>query len=205
MSITPAIVVITGLMSYQAFNNKNMFNSLKHYPVVEHQNKEYYRMLSSGFIHGSWLHLIINVYVLYEFGRTVEKIYVQMFGEIKGLLLFLVMYLLTIIFADLPTFFKHKNNPSYSAIGASGGVSGIVFIYILFFPWNMLALYGIIPFPAIVGGVAYLLYSSWASKTRNDGIDHSAHFYGAVFGVLFTIALRPSVLTHFFDAFMSKF
>lgn len=204
-SITLAIVIITGLLSYRAFNDRALFNSLKHYPVIEHQNKEYYRMLSSGFIHGSWLHLLINLYVLYEFGRTVETMYMGIFGEAIGRFLFLLMYLLTIIAADLPTFFKHQNNPSYSAIGASGGVSGIVFVYILFFPWATLALYGIIPFPAIVGGIAYLIYSSWASQKRNDGIDHSAHFYGALFGVVFTLALKPSLAINFVQQLMSKF
>lgn len=205
MSITLIIIIVTGLISYKAFNDQNTFHTLKHYPVAEYQNKEWYRMLSSGFVHGSWLHLLINLYVLYIFGTQVESIYLGLFGELKGRLLYLVMYLLTIVIADLPTYFKHKNNPHYAAIGASGAVSGVAFNFILFYPWSTLYFYGIVPFPAIIGGVAYLAYSSWASKKSRDNIDHSAHFYGAIFGVLFTIALQPKVITIFIDQFMAKF
>ncbi|MBT8191155.1 MAG: rhomboid family intramembrane serine protease [Saprospiraceae bacterium] len=205
MSITLALCIITGIISFQGFNNPNIVNSLKHYPVAEHQNKEYYRMLSSGFVHGGWMHLLINLFVLYQFGPIVEKVYGQVFGEITGPIMYLFMYLATIVVADLPTFFRHRNNPAYAAVGASGAVSGVVFIYILFFPWAQLSLYGIIPFRAIVGGVAYLIYSSWASKNRQDGIDHSAHFYGAVFGMLLTIAFKPSLLSHFINELTSGF
>ena len=197
MSVTLVICIVTFLISYQAFNNRNIIESLKHYPVAEHQNKEYYRMLSSGFVHGGWVHLLINLFVLYQFGPIVETILQQLFGTIMGPVIFLFMYLTTIIVADLPSFFKHKSNPSYAAIGASGAVSGVVFIYILFFPWTSLSLYGIIPFKAIVGGIAYLIYSSWASNNRNDGIDHSAHFYGAIYGILFMIVIYPKVISHF--------
>jgi len=203
MSITLVICIVTFLISYQAFNNRNILERLKHYPIAEHQNKEYYRMLSSGFVHGSWLHLLINLFVLYQFGPVVETVYKQIFGEITGPVIFLLMYLSTIVMADLPTFFKHKSNPSYAAIGASGAVSGVVFIYILFFPWTTLSLYGIIPFKAIVGGIAYLIYSSWASKNSNDGIDHSAHFYGAVYGMIFTMILYPKVIAHFIQEISS--
>lgn len=203
MSISLALCVITGLISYQAFSNRSIVEKLKHHPYSEHRNKEYYRMLSSGFVHGGWIHLLINLFVLYQFGPIVEQVFGQMFGAAIGPLVFLLMYLVTIVVADLPTFFKHKDNPTYAAIGASGAVSGVVFVYILFFPWATLSLYGIIPFKAILGGVAYLIYSSWASKNRNDGIDHSAHFYGAVFGVLFTIILKPNVVSHFVNEISS--
>lgn len=205
ITITLIICIVTGLMSYQAFNNQQMFHSLKHYPVAEHRNKEYYRMLSSGFIHGSWLHLLINLFVLYQFGLIVENIYTQLFGPLMGKIYFLALYLLSIIAADIPTYFKHANNPSYAAIGASGAVSAVVFVYILFAPWEMLYLYAILPIPAIVGGIAYLAYSSWASKNRNDGIDHSAHFYGAVFGIVFTLIMKPSVAKIFLSKFLAIF
>ena len=199
MSISIALCIITGLISYQGFQNRSIVEKLKHHPVSEHNNKEYYRMLSSGFVHGGWFHLLINLFVLWQFGPIVEQQYGAIFGKLLGPLMFLLMYLSAIVVADLPTFFKHKNNPTYAAIGASGAVSGVVFAYVLFHPWARLALYGIIPFRAILGAVAYLVYSSWASKNRNDGIDHSAHFYGAVYGMLFTIISEPKVIGHFVD------
>jgi len=205
MSVSIALCIITGLISYQAFNNRSIVEKLKHHPVSEHQGKEYYRLLSSGFVHGGWFHLLINLFVLWQFGPIVEQVYGQIFGTMLGPLVFLVMYLSTIVIADLPTFFKHKHNPNYAAIGASGAVSGVVFIYVLFFPWAQLSLYGIIPFRAIIGAVGYLIYSSWASKNRNDGIDHSAHFYGAVYGIVFTLIAKPQVLGAFFDELVSGF
>ncbi len=123
--------------------------------------------------------------------------YMSIFGETMGRLNFLLLYLLTIIFADIPTFLKHRNNPHYASVGASGAISGIVFVYILFFPWEMIYLYGVIGIPSIIAGVAYLAYSSWASKKGGDNIDHEAHFYGAVFGFLFTIVLKPSLFGDF--------
>lgn len=203
MSISLALCVVTGLISYQAFNNRSIVESLKHHPYSEHRAKEYYRLLSSGFVHGGWFHLLINLFVLWQFGPIVEEYYGALFGSVVGPIVFLTMYLLTIVVADLPTFFKHKDNPQYAAIGASGAVSGVVFVYVLFNPWATLSLYGIIPFKAIIGAVAYLIYSSWASKNRSDGIDHSAHFYGAVFGMLFTIILKPNVISHFISEMTS--
>lgn len=200
MSITLAICILTFLISYQAFNKPEIIYKLRHYPIAEYQQKEWYRLLSSGFVHGGWIHLLINMFVLYQFGPIVESIFEEIFGQLIGAALFIILYLSTIVVADLPSYFKHKNNPNYSAIGASGAVSGIVFIYILFFPWTTLSLYGIIPFKAIVGGIAYLIYSSWASKNRNDGVDHSAHFFGALYGIIFMIAIYPPTVSHFLAA-----
>ena len=205
MSITLAICIITGIISFQGFNNPRIVDRLKHYPVAEHRNGEYYRFLSSGFVHGGWLHLLINLFVLYQFGPIVEQVYAQLFGEIAGPAIFLVMYLTCIIVADLPTYFKHKDNPSYAAIGASGAVSGVVFIYILFFPWAQLSLYGIIPFRAIVGGIAYLVYSSWASRNKYDRVDHSAHFFGALYGIVFTLILKPGIAGLFIEELTGNF
>ncbi|NNE15561.1 MAG: rhomboid family intramembrane serine protease [Saprospiraceae bacterium] len=206
MSITVALLIITGLISYNAFKDQRIIERLKHYPVAEHRNKEYYRMLSSGFVHGGWLHLLINMFVLYEFGRVVERKFQILFeNEIGGSLLYLFMYLSAIIAADIPTHLQHKNNPSYAAVGASGAVSAVVFIFIMFYPFTTLALYGIIPFKAILGGIAYLVYSSWASKNRDDGIGHSAHLFGALYGILFIIVIHPTVLKEFVQQVLNYF
>ena len=128
MSITVALILVTILISYRGFEDSRIVHRLKHYPVAEHGNKEYYRLISSGFVHGGWLHLLINMYVLYEFGSVVEKQFISIFDPILGLFVYLFMYMSAIVIADLPTFFQHKNNPSYAAVGASGAVSAVVFI-----------------------------------------------------------------------------
>lgn len=202
-SITLVLVAVTCVVSYFAFQNKSLFDQLKHYPVIEAQEKQFYRLLSSGFVHGSMMHLLINMYVLYTFGTQVEYIFGEIFGTF-GRVLYLIVYLLTIFVADIPSYLKHKNNPTFASIGASGAVSGIVFIFILFDPWTGLTIFPLffLSIPAFILGILYLAYSFWASKNRSDGIDHSAHLYGAIFGVLIMIALRPSTLSHFIERLM---
>jgi membrane associated rhomboid family serine protease len=109
------------------------------------------------------------------------------------------MYFTSIVCGDLVTFAKNKDMPHYSSIGASGGVSGVLFAYILFNPWAEMALYGIIPFRAIVGGILYLVYEEWASRNanENDNMDHDAHMFGAIAGMVVTVVLEPQVYKNF--------
>ncbi len=205
MSITLIIVIVTCAISIMCFNNRILFEKLKHFPVLEKMNHEYYRWLTSGFVHGDYLHLGVNMFVFHEFGRTVEDNFIIHFGFLGGQALFLFTYLLIIIMGDIPTYFKHQDNRLFSSVGASGGVSGILFIYILLDPWAMLGLFAIIPVPAIIFGVLYLWYSTWASKNQNDNIDHEAHFYGAVSGILIAIVSRPSIGSDFLHYLITEF
>lgn len=205
MSITLALIIVTCLISYSAFTNPSIKAKLLHRPVEEHRDKEYYRLLTHGFIHADWMHLGINMYVLYIFGEHVENTFVGTMGAMKGRLSYLFMYLATIVAASLYTHFKHKNNPYYAALGASGATSGIIFAFSLFNPWAMLLLFFIIPCPAIVAAVLYLVYSSYASKNARDNIGHDAHFWGAVFGFLFTIAINPPYFSAFLERLVDGF
>ena len=205
MSLTIIILVITCIVSFLAFNNRTMFDKLKHYPAVEHQRKEYYRWLTSGFLHGDYMHLIINMFVFHSFGTALEQYYTYHFGMIGGSILFGVTYLLTIILANIPTYYKHENNPYYTAIGASGGVSGILFIYILIYPWKNIYLYFSIGVPAIIFGVLYLWYESWAAKNQNDNIGHDAHFFGAIAGIMIAVVSRPAILPEFLRSLIENF
>lgn len=205
MSITLIIIIVTSLISFLCFNDKNLFDKLKHYPVAEKKYKEYYRWLTSGFLHGDIMHLAINMFVLYSFGTQVENEFIFQFGRMGGSILFIGTYLLVIIMADITSYYKHINNPTYSSIGASGGVSGILFIFILMRPWSMLGLYGIIPVPAIIFGVLYLWYESWADKNKQDNIGHDAHFFGAIAGILIAVISRPAIIIEFFHSLTNDF
>ena len=205
MTATLVIIIITCLVSYNAFNNSELFYKLAHWPMREHAAKEHYRLVTSGFVHGGWIHLLINMFVFYSFGELIEYHFAQFFGPVRGVIYFVLVYLLTIVCASLPSYFKRKHMSEYLAVGASGGVSGIVFIFILLYPWQYLMLYAIIPIPAIIGGVLYLWYSSYASKNKQDRIDHEAHFYGAIFGVVFTLLLRPSLALSFSQRLVENF
>lgn len=189
MSITLIIIIITGLISYSAFKDQNLRNKLIFHPQSVHQNGEYYRFITHGFIHADFMHLGLNMYVLYVFGEQIEITFEAAFGSPMGRFYYLALYIGAIIFGGLPSFFKHQNNGYYSALGASGGTSGVLLAFCLFAPWAMLGIFFVIPCPAVIAAVLYLAYSSWASKNSNDNIGHDAHFYGGVFGLLFAITL----------------
>ena len=197
LSITLIILLVTVLISYQAFSNMEVFHKLSHRPVLEERSGQYYRLLTSGFIHANWPHLLINMFVFWQFGEIVERYYIQLFGELPGRLAYISLYIVTIVAANVPTYFKHRQNPLFSSVGASGAVSGVVFAFILFDPWAMLGLFFIIPCPAILAGILFLAYSQYASRRMDDRIDHVAHFYGAVFGFLFTLALKWQLFPYF--------
>lgn len=188
------------------FSNRLFFDKYKHHPVSEHQNKEWIRFLSSGFLHADWGHLIINIYVLMMFGKNVEIFFRNVFGDIPGTVLYLLMYITCIIAADLPSYFKHKNNPSYSAIGASGAVSGVVFISILINPLMGIGIIFIpIYIPAFIFGILYLIYTSWASKKGQSRIGHDAHFFGALYGMFFISIFYPKILINVFEQVVNYF
>jgi membrane associated rhomboid family serine protease len=210
--ITYTIIAVTILVSYLCFSNHSLFEKLKHDPYREYHHGEYYRLLTSGFVHGSWIHLGINMFVFYSFGRFTEAAiggYYQSFAAYAfspaiAPVIYLLLYLLTIVIANLGTFFQHRDSPGYGAIGASGAVSGATFCYILYLPWEKIYLYGIIGIYSIVAGIAFLIYSQYAAKAARDHIDHSAHFFGALAMPIMLIALRPQLIGHFFDMLLNN-
>ena len=167
---------------------------MKPYDVKHH--KEYYRFISSGFVHAGWLHLGINMFVFWMFGRAVEQYYEINFGEF-GNILFLALYLLGIILSDAFTYFQNQDNPGYRGLGASGAVAAVLFAFIIFNPWEMLYIWGIIPIPAVIAGILYLIYEYVESRRGVGRINHHAHFFGAIFGLVFTFILKPELLPKF--------
>lgn len=199
MSITIVLILVTLAVSYQGFTNVEFFNRFKHNPYAESHYNQGYRLLTHGFLHADWIHLLINMFVLYNFGSIVESEFDDNFGPILGKVYFAGIYLLTIPASSLSTHYKYKDAPHYSAIGASGATSGMMFIFILFYPWEKILIYGILEIPGIICGILYLIYSSWASKNSNDNIGHDAHLYGAIFGFVFAIILKTSFLYTFLN------
>jgi membrane associated rhomboid family serine protease len=205
LSITLIIIIFTGLISYQGFSRYEVIDRLKHSPGRESRGKEYYRLLTSGFVHADWTHLLVNMFVLYSFGQYIESYIASLFGPTWGKIIFVGLYLLNIIIANIPTTMRHKDDPSFSSIGASGAVSGMVFIFILLRPWEMLYLFFVIPVPAIIAGVGYLIYSSWAANREHGRIDHSAHFAGAIAGMAMMIMLNSQIAGDFVQRLIHDF
>lgn len=180
------LIVFNVLVSYKGFSESRFFERYK-FSVLALQKKQYFRLLSSGFLHVDTAHLIFNMFALYMFGDVVI--------QITGVFLFMLIYILSLLAGNYFTYINHKNEPNYSAVGASGAVSGIVYSSILLFPQMQLALiFFPIPMPGYVFGILYLLYSLFGMKSRRDNIGHTAHFGGAVSGFAITLFIFPSLI-----------
>ena len=194
--ITYIIIAITCLVSYQAFNNQELFEKLSFKPYKVIHDKEYYRLITNGFVHPYQTHLFFNLLTLYFFGGTQEQLFTVVHGEMS----FILFYLLSIAASSLISLFKYKDDPRYSAIGASGAVNAILFSFILINPFSTIYIF-VIPIKAIIFAVLFLIYSSYMAKKNMDNIGHEAHISGAIFGVLFTILTIPNVINHFISQF----
>lgn len=191
LSLTLAIIIFTSLVSITTFGNRKIVQELIFYPPAITQQGQWYRFFTCGLLHADWEHLIFNMLSLYLFGATVENYFKSnmLFGEM-GQVLFLVLYILALLFSLIPTFFKHRNDYQYRSLGASGAVSAIVFAGILFNPTAKLGFFLIPPIiPGYIFGPLYLLLSTWLEKKGKDNINHSAHIWGALFGIGFTVLL----------------
>ena len=171
--------------------NKMIFNPY----LVEH-NREWWRFITSGFIHADWMHLLVNMFVFYSFGEATLDNYRNVFVE-RGEYYFLLLYFGGMIVADIPSYKKNRDNPDYNALGASGAVSAVVFAFIVFQPLTIFYLFGLIPIPGIIFGIMYLVYSLYEAKRAAGNINHQAHFWGAVFGFLFTLVMKPELFNNF--------
>lgn len=198
--ITVILIAITVGISLHAEKNRLFKSKWIFNPYVIESRKEYYRFLSSGFIHGGGMHLFFNMFTLFFFARQVEHIYGAVFPGFGGVI-FILVYLASIIVSSVPSFFKYRGNPAYNALGASGGVSAIVFVSILCNPTQKLVFLLLpIPLPAFLLGGGYLLYSYYMARNSNDNIGHEAHLFGALFGIATTLAFVPNVIPHFIEA-----
>lgn len=184
ISLTLVIVIFTCIFSYQGFNDNRLKNKFLFHPASVNEFGQWYRFLTSGFLHNDGWHLGINMFVLYQFGENLERFCMGQFGDLKGRGIYLLVYLGAIIVGSLPLYIKHKNNQYYSALGASGGVSGILFASIFIWPWAMLGFMLIIPMPYVVFGVVYMFYESYMGKRGRGNIAHDAHIWGAIFGYI---------------------
>ena len=193
MGVTYGIMLFTIAASIFGFTNQELFDRLKFNAFDVHHSKQWYRFFSYGFLHANWVHLLVNMFVLYSFGNKAEHLYMGYFHE-QYILYYLLLYTGGLLLSIIPAFGKHKNDVFYNAVGASGAISAVIFVTILIIPKAPIGIM-FIPFeiPAWIFGGLYLVYEAYMSRRANDNIGHDAHFWGAIYGVIFTLLLKPAL------------
>ena len=194
MTLTLAIIALTCVVSFVAFGRPALVQQLILWPPAIARRGEYWRLLSYGLIHADPGHLFFNMVTLYFFGRAMEPLFVGRLGPAG----YLAFYLGALLVSILPTYLRNRNNANYHSLGASGAVSAVLFAFILLQPWALIFVF-FIPVPAIVYAVLYVGYSIYMDQARKDNINHSAHLWGAGYGVLFLVLMEPRVIGVFLE------
>ncbi|MFT4722212.1 MAG: membrane associated rhomboid family serine protease [Flavobacteriales bacterium] len=216
--ITFVILGITILASFAAFNNKELKSNWLFNPYLVKEHNQWYRAFTHAFIHSDYMHLGFNMYVFFGFGLTLEHTFtdpeewikyfpdIAYWGVLKGRIIYTILYVGGFLYAVVPAMRKHSSNPSYNSLGASGAVSAILLAYIVLFPLNTLHLMFIpFPIPAIVMGIGLFIYEAYMNKRGGTGIAHDAHISGAIFGVVFILAVNYKFIGHFISEISSFF
>ncbi len=194
MYATLAIIAITCVISFLAFKNEKLISALILWPPAISRDKQYYRLLTYGFIHADGQHLLFNMITLFFFGQLIE----QFVSGYIGTLGFVAFYISAILVSILPTYMKNMGNPAYRSLGASGAVSAVLFGFVLLQPWATILIF-FIPCPAIIYAVIYIAYSIYMDRQGQDNINHSAHLWGAAYGVMFLLAMEPRLIGTFLE------
>ncbi len=216
--ISIVILALTVLASFAAFNDRELKSKMLFNPYLVKEHGQWYRALTHAFIHADYMHLAFNMYVFFGFGLTLERVFtdpvnwinvfpdIAFWGVLKGRIIFILLYVGGFLYSVVPAMKKHSTNPGYNSLGASGAVSAILLAYIILFPLSTLRLL-FIPFeiPAIVMGVGLFAYESYMNKRGGSRVAHDAHISGAIFGVVFILAVNIKFIGHFIDQMTSFF
>ena len=190
--LTLILIAVTVLVSWLAFDRPRLLDRLILWPPAIDRNKQYDRLLTHGFIHADWQHLLFNMITLFFFGRFAEQVISSMIGPVG----FVLFYLSAIVIAILPTYLRHRHDVQYRSLGASGAVSAVLFAFILVQPWSLIFVF-FLPVPAIVYGAFFVGYSIWMDRQGGDNTNHNAHLSGAIYGVLFMLLMEPRIAGYF--------
>ena len=196
--LTLILIAVTVLVSWLAFDRPRLLDRLILWPPAIDRQNQYDRLLTHGFIHADWQHLLFNMITLFFFGRIAEQVIGSMIGPIG----FLLFYLSAIVIAILPTYLRHRHDSRYRSLGASGAVSAVLFAFILVKPWSLIFVF-FLPVPAIVYGAFFVGYSIWMDRQGTDNTNHNAHLSGAIYGVLFMLLMEPRIAGVFLQRLMN--
>ena len=212
--VTYIIIGVTAAISIWCFSNRELKYKLTFSPYAARHQKKWYNVVTHAFVHADYIHLIFNLFVLYSFGFQksafgdygLEADFIRFFGQF-GQIWFVLLYLGGILFATVPAFYKHSDNPNYLAVGASGAVSAVLFSSIILHPFESLQFIFLpgVPIYFIIFGILYLAYEIYMSKRGKDNIAHDAHFSGAIFGIIFTFVIRPESVKELIEQIVLQF
>jgi membrane associated rhomboid family serine protease len=195
--VASLIFLFTIITSIYAFSNPDLYGKFMLNPYNVSRRHRVYTLITSGLIHADWMHLIFNMMTFFFFAFQLEAI----IGSVN----FGILYFVSLIASDIPSVVKHKNDIWYNSLGASGAISAVLFSYILFVPFSSMIIFPIpIRIWAIVFGPLYLVYCVYASRQGRDHINHDAHFFGALAGLILTVLLVPGVIPHFIEQIQMK-
>lgn len=198
LSTTLVIIFATVAVSMLAWRDRGLLHRLVLWPPAVQRQRQYWRLLSYGLVHADGPHLLFNMVTLYFFGRLIEGV----LGQLAGPFAYVAFYAGGLLVAILPSYLRNRHDPSYRSLGASGAVSAVLFAFILLQPWALLFVF-FIPVPAIVFAAIYLAYSIWSSHRGGDNVNHSAHLWGAAYGIGFMLALEPRLLALFWQRLLA--
>ncbi|MFY0594035.1 rhomboid family intramembrane serine protease [Roseivirga sp.] len=198
MEVTYGMMIAIGAITYFAWQRPEIHQKMMLNTYATFHERQLERLITSGFVHNNGIHLFMNLFTLYFFGGAIEEIFNTYFGS-TGSFLYVLLFLSAVAIANLPTLYKQKDNPNYNSLGASGGVSALVLAFILFDPLQELCLYGLLCLPGYILGALFIAYSIIMGKRGGDNINHDAHLFGALYGVVFVLILKPSTLEAFIN------
>lgn len=197
LSATIVLIIVTGAVSWFAWKTPGLMERLILWPPAIARKKEYWRLVTYGFVHADPMHLLFNMITLFFFGRFIESIFSNYFGPVG----FVLFYLSAVVVSILPSYMRHRDDPNYRSLGASGAVSAVLFAFILVQPWALIFIP--IPVPAILYAIGYVGYSIWMDRQGRDNVNHSAHLWGGAYGLMFFLLLEPRVFQVFLQALMN--
>ncbi len=199
IGVTIVIIAVTVIISLIAFQNEQLMRKWIFNPYIIRRRREYWRFLTAAFLHGSYLHLALNMFVLWQFGSMIEYRFGETYHGDQGkvILFFLLLYVPAAILSCFYSYEKQKNNIHYNALGASGAVSAVVFASIGLRPLEKLYLFGVLELRAFIFAILFLVVSWVLARRGKDNIGHDAHFFGALYGIMYIFIIQPWQLNNF--------
>ncbi len=203
--ITLIIILLTAFVSLWGWIYYDIFRKSLFIPVVISENKEYFRFITSGFIHEDFVHLLVNMIVLFFFGIYLEYEFISIWGKFTGILVFMGFYIGSMVISNLPIYFMNRRDVTFNSLGASAAVASMVIVSLVMNPLKDICIYNVACMPAAILGGIYVLYSIFMSKRKNDRINHDAQIFGVILGLIFVLITKPAAILKIIEIFTKLF